>query len=184
MNHRRRAGMLALVLCCLSQGAAADRYSGRKLVAPGPFHGVHGLAFGPDGALYAADIFGSSIHRVDAATGKHRAVVGPPLGNADDIAFAPAASAHAGTMVWSGVSVGKLFAKTRRGKPRLIADNLPGINAVGFAADGQLYVTQTGRRNKALWRFDLAGKREPEKLWEGGGLNGFAISADGYLYAP
>ncbi len=184
MTHSRRAGVLALALCWLSQDAAADRYSVRKLVGPGPFHGVHGLAFGPDGGLYAADIAGSSIHRVALATGRHRVVVGPPLGNADDLAFGPAASVSADTMVWSGISVGKLFAKTGHGKPRLIASNMPGINAVGFAPDGMLYVTQSGRSNKALWRVDLSGQQAPEKLWEGGGLNGFVITPAGDLYAP
>jgi YVTN family beta-propeller protein len=154
------------------------------IVPAGPFHGVHGLAFGPDGALYAGDIMGATLHRVEVATGSHQAAVPAPLGLADDVAFAPAGTPYAGTMVWTGVAVGKLYAQAPGGKPRVLADNLPSINTVGFAPDGRLYATQIGR-DKTLWSVELSGQTPPKKLWdETGGLNGFVIAEDGYLYGP
>ena len=145
---------------------------------------MHGLAFGPDGALYAGDIMGSTVHRVDAETGYHRAAVQSPLGLADDVAFAPEGTPYAGTMVWTGVAVGKLYAKAPGGEPRVLADNLPSINTVGFAPDGRLYATQVGR-SKTLWSVDLSSNTPPRKLWDDtGGLNGFVIAPDGYLYGP
>jgi len=177
--------VLLAALLCLTAAQAEAAYRARVLVAPGPFHGVHGLAFGPDGALYAADIMGATIHKVDVATGRVRTAVASPEGMADDVAFAPAGTPFAGTMVWTAVTVGKLYAKAPGGKARVLAENLPNINTVGFAPDGTLYVTQTGPANKVLWRADLSGKVPPEKLWEAtGGLNGFVIAADGFLYGP
>ncbi|MDX2143489.1 MAG: SMP-30/gluconolactonase/LRE family protein [Rhodospirillaceae bacterium] len=176
--------LLAVVLCLAATPAAAA-YRAGVLVPAGPFHGVHGLAFGPDGALYAGDIMGSTVHRIDVRTGRVSAAVRAPEGMADDVAFAPPGTPFAGTMVWTAIAAGKLYAKTPDGAPRVLADNLPNVNTVGFAPDGTLYVTQTGPANKTLWRVDLSGKSPPEKLWDAtGSLNGFVIAADGFLYGP
>lgn len=188
MSENRRyavAGAIGLVLI-LSISAAAflvirsNDYDVAVLVPPGPFHGVHGSNFAPDGSLYAGDIMGMSVHRIDIATGKTSVVVGPPLDMADDAAIAPPGSPHAGTIVWSGVGVGRLYARAPKGEPRLIASDLPGVNAVVFAPDGRLFVTQMGVRNNMLWEFDLtdpkAGGHPPQKLWDDtGGLNSFVV---------
>ena len=173
--------LIATIITLGITSTAEAGYKARVLVPAGPFHGVHGLAFGPDGYLYAGDIMGSTVHRVDVATGAHRVAVGAPLGMADDVAFAPAASKFAGTMVWTSVGVGRLYAQSEGGQPRVLADSLPNVNTVGFSPDGKLYVTQTGRGNNALWLFDLAGQAPPKKVWEGN-LNGFVIAANGFLY--
>lgn len=155
------------------------------IVEPGPFHGVHGLAFGPDGALYAGDIMGSTIHRVDIETGEHKPFVPSPYGMADDLGFAPKGTEFAGTLVWTAVALGKLYAKDPDGEPRLISDDLPSINTVGYAPDGRLYVTQSGGRNNTLWQVDLSEVFPLTKVWQNTeGLNGFTISEDGYLYGP
>ncbi|MDX2144299.1 MAG: SMP-30/gluconolactonase/LRE family protein [Rhodospirillaceae bacterium] len=182
MSFRAIALSLGLVLTATQAEAA---YRARLLVPAGPFHGVHGLAFGPDGDLYAGDIMGSTVHLIDVATGKRRVAVGAPLGMADDVGFAPAGTPFAGTMVWTAVAVGKLYAQAPGGKPRVIAENLPSVNTVGFAPDGRLFVTQTGPANQTLWQVDLSGQTPPKKLWDQtGGLNGFVIAPDGFLYGP
>ena len=165
--------------------ARSAEYEVRTDVEPGPFHGVHGLAFGPDGALYAGDIMGSIIHRVDIASGEHEPAVPAPFGMADDIGFAPQGTPFEGTLVWTSVALGQLYAQSPGGEPRLIADKMPSINTVGFAPDGRLYVTQTGGRHKTLWQVDLSGDTPLEQVWDKTeGLNGFAIADDGYLYGP
>ncbi len=175
--------MLALLCCSISQ--AADRYRIEAVLAPGPFHGVHGLSFGPDKALYAGDIVGMSVHRIDPADGSHRLVVGAPLGMADDVAFAPPGTLLAGTMVWSGVFTGRVYARAPDGRVRLVADGLPGVNTVAFSPDGTLYATQLGPFANALWRLDLSGAGKHEKiLGADGAFNGFVITHDGLLYGP
>lgn len=165
--------------------AKSAEYDIRTVVEPGPFHGVHGLAFGPDGALYAGDIMGSTIHRVGIESGEHSPFVNAPFGMADDIGFAPLGTEFEGTLVWTAVALGQLYAQSPGGEPRLIADKMPSINTVGFAPDGRLYVTQTGGRHKTLWQVDLSGNTPLEKVWDNTeGLNGFTIADDGYLYGP
>jgi sugar lactone lactonase YvrE len=180
----RRVSALVLFLVTLTSTAQAQ-YVARIAVPPGPFHGVHGLAFGPDSKLYAGDIMGASVYRVNVETGAARVEIPAPMGMADDVAFAPVGTPFAGTMVWTGVGTGKLYARAPGGKPRVIADKLPSVNTVGFAPDGRLFVTQTGPANKTLWQVDLSGALAPKQIWDGtGGLNGFVIAADGYLYGP
>jgi sugar lactone lactonase YvrE len=173
-----------LVAALLALAAPARAYVPEVLIPAGPFHGVHGLAFGTKGELYAADIMGLTVHRIDVATGRHRPEVGPPLGMADDVAVAPAGTPHAGTLVWTSIAVGRLYAKSPGGEPRVVADNLTSINTVGFHPDRRLFGTQMGGPN-ALWQFDLSGKGKHRKVWDDTGrLNGFVIAPDGFLYGP
>lgn len=175
--------LVCLVLASFSPALAG--YEVKTIVEPGPFHGVHGLAFGPDGALYAGDIMGSTIHRVNIDTGEHTAFVDAPFGMADDLGFAPAGTEFEGTLIWTAVALGQLYAQAPGGKPRLISGELPSINTVGYAPDGRLYVTQTGGRHKTLWHVDLSAEIPLTKVWDKtGGLNGFTIASDGFLYGP
>jgi sugar lactone lactonase YvrE len=167
----------------------SNAYRSALLVGPGPFHGVHGLSFGADGTLYAADLMGMRVHTVDIETGRTRVLVGPPQGMADDVAVAPAGSPFAGTVVWTAIAVGKVYAREPNGSVREVAANLPSINTVGFSPDGRLFATQIAPGAHTLWQLDLTpaakGGKPPEKIWdETGGLNGFVITSDGFLYGP
>ena len=64
-----------------------------------PIHGMHGLAFGPDGGLYIGSVMGQSIIRVDTSTGTIREVIPAPAGEADDVAFSPD-----GSMAWTALN--------------------------------------------------------------------------------
>lgn len=174
---------LALLCSCIAQ--AAEQYRIETIIGPGPFHGLHGLALGPDNAIYAGDIVGMSVHRIDPKNGSHRRIVGPPTGMADDVAFAPPGTPFAGTMVWSGVFTGRVYARAADGGVRLVADGWPGVNTVAFSPDGTLYATQLGPFAKALWRVDLSGAGKHVKLLGAdGAFNGFVITRDDVLYGP
>ncbi len=150
------------------------------LLPPGsPFHGVHGLRFGPDGALYAASVIGQSIFRVDLGSGALERVVAPPEGMADDIAFAPD-----GTMVWTAIEDGVVYARSPGGPVRRLVDGMRGVNAVSFSPDGRLFVTLVFYGD-ALYELDLAGSLAPRLVAENlGGLNAFDIGDDGMIYGP
>jgi sugar lactone lactonase YvrE len=144
-----------------------------------PMHGVQGVAFGPDGALYAASVAGHSIFRIDIGTGGITTFIGPPEASADDLAFAPD-----GTVVWTNISEGIVYARDTDGRIRVLARDLPGVNGIAFTPGGRLFVTCVIARD-GLYEVDLAGVRPPTTVVENiGNLNAFQFADDKCLYGP
>src|SRR5512135_3748775 len=83
-------------------------YNQQFLVPGSWFHGVHGIAFNKDDQLFAGSVIGQTIYRVQVDSGEVDRVVEPPMGMADDIAFA-----DDGTMAWTAFLMGKVY--IRRG---------------------------------------------------------------------
>jgi sugar lactone lactonase YvrE len=160
-------------------GRAPEADPRLQTVVPGSsFKGVHGLAFDAKDQLYAGSVVGQALYAVDRNNGKVTTVVGPPLGMADDIAFAPD-----GTMAWTGYLLGEVYA-WRGGKVVTLAKGLPGINSLAFRPDGRLYATQVFLGD-ALYEIDTAGIKPARKIMEGmGGLNGFQFTPQGQLIGP
>lgn len=142
-------------------------------------HGVQGIAFGPDGALYAASVAGHSIFRIDIATGAITTFIGPPEASADDLAFAPD-----GTVVWTNISEGTVYACSTDQKIRPLARNMPGVNGIAFTRTGRLFVTCVLARD-GLYEVDLGGVRPPRTVLENiGNLNAFQFADDKIIYGP
>ncbi len=156
----------------------APGYRIETLVASAPFNGVHGLNFDRTGRLYVASLARRSILAVDLARRRIEAVVRPPYGQADDVAFAPD-----GALLWTDPDAGTIWTQVAGGV-RAVATGLPGINGIAFRRDGRLYASSlfTG---DALYEIDPAGTHAPRPILEGiGGLNGFAFGPDDRLYGP
>lgn len=142
-------------------------------------HGVQGIAFGPDGALYAASVAGHSIFRIDIASGAITSFVGPPEASADDLAFAPD-----GTVVWTNILEGTVYARGMDQKIRPLARNMPGVNGIAFTRSGRLFVTCVLARD-GLYEVDLSGTRPPRTVVENmGNLNAFQFADEKFLYGP
>src|SRR5260221_8615245 len=170
--------------------AAAKEYNQQILVPGSWFHGVHGLAFNKDDQLFAGSVIGQTIYRVQVDSGEVARVVEPPIGMADDIAFA-----DDGTMAWTAFLIGKVFIRKPNGKIIEVANGMAGPNSIAFSKDGRLFVSEVFLGD-ALYEIDLKNVDKPEfksfprgdlrkiadKL---GGLNGFEINKnDGFLYGP
>ncbi|HAD09262.1 MAG TPA: hypothetical protein DCF62_07270 [Porticoccaceae bacterium] len=156
-----------------------DPYLVQYLVGGSDFLSIHGSTFDRDDNFYAGSVMGQSIHKIDTSTGESSVFVGPPEGVADDLEFGPD-----GTLVWTSILNGKVFGRRPNGEIFLVADNLPGANAIAFHPSGRLFVTQV-LWGDALWELDLTGKKGPRKVIENmGHLNGFDFDRDGYLYGP
>ncbi len=154
-------------------------YTVETFVPGAPFHGLHGLAFDKQGALYAGSVVGMAIYKVDPETGDVAVHIGGPEGQADDLEFS-----EAGGLAWTAFGLGKVFYQTPQGERRIVAEGLPGANSLAFNDEGRLFATQVFMGD-ALYEVYLSGKTPPRKIMEGmGGLNGFDFGPDGKLYGP
>src|SRR5258708_8664318 len=103
----------------------------QQILVPGSWsHGVHGLAFNKDDQLFAGSVIGQTIYRVQVDSGEVDRVVEPPIGMADDIAFA-----DDGTMAWTAFLIGKVFIRKPNGKIIEVANGMAGPNSIAFGKD-------------------------------------------------
>jgi sugar lactone lactonase YvrE len=166
--------------------AAARGYELAVIVPPIPGaaegiapHGINGLNFGPDGALYAASLIGPGIYRIDLGRGTLNEVVGAPEGEADDVAVA-----RDGTLAWTALIAGEVRVRRPDGRIETIAANLPLVNPVHFSADGRLFTGQISRPD-TLIELDPAGRAPPRTIASDlGGINAFTDDGRGHLYVP
>jgi sugar lactone lactonase YvrE len=174
----------ALLLFCVTIPALAQikapGYKVETLVKPSHFHGIHGLAFDAQDRLYAGSVSGQTLYRVDKKTGSVETVVAPPEGMADDLLFLPD-----GTMVWTSISQGTVRARTGDGPVRVLAEKIPSVNSIAYRkSDGRLFVAQVFGGD-GLWELDPTGTKPPRNILKDiGGLNGFDIGPDGWIYGP
>ena len=80
----------------------------------------HGLAFNKDDQLFAGSVIGQTIYRVQIDSGEVDRFVDPPVGMADDIAFA-----EDGTMAWTAFLLGKVYIRRPNGKTIEVANGMP-----------------------------------------------------------
>ena len=196
MGRGRFLTSLALAAAMMGGTAVAQQppppkeYEQRFLLPGSWFHGVHGLAFNKDDQLFAGSVIGQTLYRVQVDTGEVDRVIDPPMGMADDIAFA-----DDGTMAWTAFLLGKVYIRKPNGKTIEVANGMGGPNSLAFGKDGRLFVSEVFIGD-ALYEIDLKNVDKPdfkpfprtelrriaEKL---GGLNGFEVHRDdGFLYGP
>ena len=110
--------------------AAALGYAVERIVDGSGFHTANGVAFGPDGRLYAASVLGESIFALDLATGAIETVVGPFAGESDDLVFT-----QAGDLIWTALLEGAVRMRTADGRMRDLATGLDGANSIALTRD-------------------------------------------------
>lgn len=189
LNRFKTTAALTLATAALLITAACDNkakeepkaatYKVETFVPGAPFHGLHGMTFGPDGTLYVGSVVGQSIYTVNTETGATEVYIGPVEGQADDLEFNAS-----GGMAWTAIGQGKVYYQSAAGERRVIAEGLPGANSLAFNDEGRLFMT-TVFGGDALYELHLSGKTPPRMIMEGmGGLNGFDFGPDGKLYGP
>ncbi len=177
------AAVTVLAMGCsrAPEAPAAITYELQPLVRGGsPFHGLQGMRFDKDDNLYAVSVIGQSIYKVDTATGKVETVIPPRQGMADDLAFGPD-----GTMVWTAIEDGILYARSPDGPIRKLMENQKGVNAISFSPDGKRLFVSLVFFGDALYEVDVTGEKPPRLIVEKlGGLNAFQVGNDGMIYGP
>lgn len=174
--------LLVFIAGCASPPAkhmVLKGYTLATLVPGSAMHGVHGLAFDKNDTLYGASLTGYSIYQIDTESGEVTTKVGPPLGNADDVAVAPD-----GTIAWTAGAFSAIHALTPEGEIKVLANKLPAVNSINYSPDGRLFITRVFGGD-ALYEIDPAGEAAPREIAKKlGGLNGFEVTADMQLYGP
>lgn len=163
----------------LMPAVASPEYEIQILVPGSLFHGIHGLTFDSQDNIYVGSIVGQTIYKVNPRTAEIEEYVGPPMGIADDMEFGPD-----GRIYWTTMMMGKILCKSADARVNVLAESLPGTNAIAFDQAGRLFITQVFLGD-ALWEIDLTGEQKNRKVTENlGGLNGFDFGPDGKIYGP
>lgn len=178
----------ALLSACAATPSMQAQPAGVKittLVSGSVMQAVEGIDLGADGMIYGTSIHGQAVYRINPETGYVDIAVGPPDGEADDVAYGPPGTPVEGVLAWTAQRAGELRAKRPGGEPEVVLPNAPRVNPVAFSKDGRLFTAQSGAGDDALWEIDMIGNEPPRIVAKGKGrLNGFGFGPDGRLYAP
>lgn len=166
-----------------NQPSSPSRWGVDRLNAPNPLWGSNGVAFGPDGRLYAAQFLAGRISAVDPATGDVETVVPTdgPVQSPDDLAFAADGSMYIADLV-----PGRVWRRSPQGAYTLVSDQVKvpnGITCVG----NRLFVNEMRMNGRLVELFpDRPGDDgSPRVLTEGLALgNAMQLGPDGHLYYP
>jgi len=191
MPHRIPVLLTAVVLMAVCAGGCqsvndtvndTNEWRQNTLVPGSPIRSPNGIEFGPDGKLYAGSVGSKTIYRIDVKTREVDIVVPAPLGEADDLAFAPD-----GTLVWTALVAGEIRALRADGTVAVIVPDLPLANPIHFTRDGRLFAGQIGIDKLFEFSVDENGNPTGERRLvtsKHGNLNSFEITDDNVLIGP
>ena len=152
------------------------------ITGPSQLAGCNGMTFGPDGRLYATQVFGSQVTAIDIDSGAH--AVFSPLGSGivgpDDGFFGAD-----GTFFATEPLIGRVSARNPDGSYRVVGDDLPAANGVTMDRAGRRLFVDEFRPGGRLMELDPGGEGAPRIFMEDlNGPNAPAIGPDGRLYFP
>lgn len=159
--------------------ATSGRWKPRRLNTPSPLWGSNGVAFGPDGRLYAAQFLAGQISAVDLATGDVETVVpmDGPVASPDDLAFGADGSMYIADLV-----PGRVWRRGPDGTYTVVSDEVKVPNGITCVGD-RLFVNEMRMNGRLLELFPDGG--DPVVLTEGLALgNAMQLGPDGCLYYP
>jgi sugar lactone lactonase YvrE len=149
----------------------------RRLTRPTSLRGSNGVAFGPDGRLYAAQFLAGQVSAVDLATGDVEVVVPPdgPVQSPDDLAFGAD-----GSMYLTDLVPGRVWRRRPGGTFSLVTDQVRLPNGITCVGD-RLFVNEMVPGGRLL----ELGEGDPVVLTGGLAMgNAMQRGPDGYLYYP
>jgi sugar lactone lactonase YvrE len=152
-------------------------FRARRLTRPAPLRGSNGLAFGPDGRLYAAQFLAGQISAVDPASGDVEVIVPAdgPVQAPDDLAFGAD-----GSMYITDLVPGRVWRRHPDTTFTLVTDQVRLPNGIACVGD-RLFV------NEMIPGGRLLELREDGPVVLTGGLamgNAMQLGPDGHLYYP
>jgi sugar lactone lactonase YvrE len=150
-----------------------------RLTQPSRLFGANGIATGPDGRIYVAQVSGSQISAIDVDTGAVEAI--SPMGGdiiaPDDLVFD-----REGNLYATEITEGRVSMRSPNGTTRVIWGDMPCANPIA-CHDGRLYAGEC-RPDGRIMELDLNGGA-PRVLLDNVPMpNAMQVGPDGKLYFP
>ena len=162
-----------------SAAIAAEGWSLARLTPPSRLHGANGLATGPDGRLYVAQVGGSQVSAIDVDSGAIETIsaMGGAIVAPDDLVFD-----DAGNLYLTEITEGRVAMRTPSGDVRVIRGDIPVANPITWH-QGRLIAGEC-RIGARIMELDLDGG-EPRVILDNIPMaNAFQVGPDGKLYFP
>lgn len=163
-----------------AQGAvAAEGWSLARLTPPSRLHGANGLATGPDGRVYIAQVGGSQVSAIDVDSGAIETIsaMGGAIVAPDDLVFD-----EAGNLYLTEITEGRVCMRTPSGDVRVVCGDMPVANPITWH-QGRLIAGEC-RIGARIMELDLDGGAPRVILDNVPMANAFQVGPDGKLYFP
>src|SRR3984957_9772544 len=109
--------------------SVAAGWSLERLTQPSRLFGANGIATGPDGRIYVAQVSGSQISAIDVDTGAVEAIspMGGDIVAPDDLVFDPEGNLYA-----TEITEGRVSMRAPNGATRVVYGDMPVANPITF----------------------------------------------------
>lgn len=169
--------LFSLIVFTAAIGCSNENYIVEKFIEGSLFHGFHGPAFDSKDNLFVGNLIEGAIFKVNTETGDYEYYIKPPHGGADDIAFD-----SNDRMYWASLYTGEIRTLDDKGAVKTLGKIQKGVNPIAVNKEGRIF-TALAFQGDGLFEVFTDG-REPIKIMEGFGYNGFDFGSDGMLYVP
>jgi sugar lactone lactonase YvrE len=157
----------------------ADGWTLTHLTPPSRLHGANGLATGPDGRLYCAQVPGSQVSAIDVDSGVIETIsaMGGDIVAPDDLVFD-----DAGNLYLTEITEGRVCMRTPSGQVSIIQGDMPVANPITMH-QGRLIAGEC-RVGARIMELDRDGGAPRIILDDVPMANAFQVGPDGKLYFP
>ncbi|MFN4136590.1 MAG: SMP-30/gluconolactonase/LRE family protein [Novosphingobium meiothermophilum] len=160
--------------------AVAEGWALARLTPPSRLYGANGLATGPDGRIWVAQVPASQVSAINPDTGAIEVIspMGGEIVAPDDLVFD-----DKGNLYLTEITLGRVTMRTPDGRTRVLHGDIPVANPITWH-QGRLFAGEC-RAGGRLLELDPAGSAPPRVILEGVPMaNAFQIGPDGRLYVP
>ena len=157
----------------------AEGWSLTRLTPPSRLQGANGLATGPDGRIWVAQVPASQVSAINPDTGEVEVIsaMGGAIVAPDDLVFD-----DLGNLYVTEITLGRVAMRTPAGTTRVLRGDIPVANPITWH-QGRLFAGEC-RIGARILELGLDGG-DPRVILEGVPMaNAFQVGPDGKLYVP
>ena len=157
----------------------AEGWSLTRMTPPSRLHGANGIATGPDGRLWVAQVPASQVSAINVDTGAIEVIspMGGDIVAPDDLVFD-----DQGNLYLTEITMGRVAMRSPNGTTRVLRGDIPVANPITWN-QGRLFAGEC-RMGARILELDPAGG-DPRVILDGVPMaNAFQIGPDGKLYMP